>query len=141
MHRSLTFTLTILAAVLAASLAWAAPRAPGDMRLTAPAGWQATKPCVDFSHASHSGAGVECATCHHTWDGKGTIQSCSTPECHDQQGKKGAQTFYAAFHDKNAESSCLGCHKTANAKDGSSLPVSCKDCHARKGGGGKHGKK
>ncbi|MEF2230535.1 MAG: cytochrome c3 family protein [Pseudodesulfovibrio sp.] len=141
MRRSPTITLTILAVLLAASLAWAGPMAPDDMRLAPPAGWPSTKPCVEFSHASHSDAKIDCTICHHTWDGKGPIQSCSAAGCHDQQGKTGPQALYAAFHAKDAQSSCLGCHKTANARDGANLPVGCKDCHARKGDGGRRGKK
>jgi len=126
MRRSLIITLTILPAILAASLAWAGPKAPGDMKLVAPAAWKATKPAVPFSHAAH--AKDDCTACHHTWDGKGAIQSCAVPGCHDQEGKKGEHAFYTAFHSKGSDRSCLGCHKTAN-QPGGKAPLGCKDCH------------
>ena len=128
------FTMTILAATAAfliATMAWAAPEAPGDLKLGPPEGWTASKPLVGFSHAGHGKTGIECATCHHTWDGQGAIQGCGTAGCHDQPGKKGSNAFYTAFHSKKADASCLGCHKKTNKRDNTKLPVGCKNCHSK----------
>jgi hypothetical protein len=127
MHRIL-LTIAACLLVLTAIPALAAPPAPADMRLAPPPSMQAAKAPVDFSHALHGKAAIDCATCHHTWDGKGEIASCATAGCHDQPGKKEAASFYAAFHAKNSTGSCLGCHKDM-VRQGRTAPVACKDCH------------
>ena len=86
MHRLTMTILAATAAILIATLAWAAPEAPGDLKLGPPEGWKASKPLVDFSHAGHGAAKIDCATCHHTWDGTGEIKGCGTAGCHDQPG-------------------------------------------------------
>lgn len=131
MHRFVLSTMALAVTILASTLVWAATTAPGDLKIGPPEGWKATKTLVDFSHATHDSAKIDCVTCHHAWDGKSDIQSCATTGCHDQTGKKGNNTFYAAFHNKNADSSCLGCHKKTNKKDKTALPVSCKTCHPK----------
>lgn len=128
MHRIL-LTIAACLLILAAIPALAAPPAPADMRLAPPPSMQATKAPVDFSHARHGKAGIDCATCHHTWDGTSAIASCATAGCHDQPGKKEAASFYAAFHAKDSTTSCLGCHKDM-VRQGRKAPVACKDCHA-----------
>ncbi|MCJ2163267.1 MULTISPECIES: cytochrome c3 family protein [unclassified Pseudodesulfovibrio] len=130
MHRFTTITLTICTLLLGASLAAAAPKAPGELKLGPPDGIAATKTHVTFSHAKHDAAKVECVTCHHTWDGTSDIKQCSTSGCHDQPGKKDARAFYTAFHSKKTENSCLGCHKIVK-KNGKPVPVSCGSCHPK----------
>lgn len=130
MYRSITITLTLCLLLLGAGLAGAAPEAPGDLKLSPPEAIEASKSPVDFSHAKHGAAQVECATCHHTWDGQSDIKSCSSQGCHDQPGKKDANAFYSAFHSKKTENSCLGCHKIVK-KNGKPVPVSCADCHPK----------
>ncbi len=130
MHRFLISTMTLSVLILTAALAWAAVEAPADMKLGPPEGMKTSKTLVDFSHTKHSAAKVECITCHHTWDGKAEVKSCAAPGCHDQAGKKGKNSFYAAFHAKKSQASCLGCHKVAQ-KAGKTVPVSCKSCHPK----------
>ncbi|BDQ35576.1 cytochrome c3 family protein [Pseudodesulfovibrio portus] len=130
MQRFILSILALCALVLTVSMATAATEAPAELKLEAPAGIKATKNPVTFPHAKHDAAGVECATCHHTWDSKSDVQSCSTAGCHDQPGKKGETAYYSAFHAKNADNSCLGCHKIMK-KEGKVVPVSCKDCHPK----------
>jgi len=129
MQRFLTITLTLLAVLLAASLSFAGPKAPGDLHLAPPAAWKASKSSVAFSHSGHAKAKIDCKSCHHAWDGKGPVRSCAAAGCHDQPGKKGERAFYSAFHAK-ADRSCLGCHKSVKAKGGHA-PVACKECHAK----------
>lgn len=130
MYRFMTITLSLCAFLLGASLAVAAPEAPGDMRLGPPESIKTTKAMVDFSHARHAAAQVDCVTCHHTWDGASAVQSCAAPGCHDQPGKKGEHAFYTAFHSKDSDNSCLSCHK-AQKKAGKAVPVGCAECHAK----------
>ena len=129
MSRVLTITLTLCALLFGASLAMAAPKAPGDLMIGPPASMKATKPLVNFPHARHEAAGVECVTCHHTWDGASAIQGCAAPGCHDQPGKKESNAYYASFHSKS-DHSCLGCHKIMK-KAGKAVPVGCADCHKK----------
>jgi hypothetical protein len=130
MSRFPTVTLSLCALLLGASLASAAQQAPGDLRLGPPDGIKASKALVAFSHARHGAADVQCVSCHHTWDGKSDIRSCAAPGCHDQPGKKGETAFYSAFHAKNTERSCVGCHKPLK-KAGKAVPVSCGQCHEK----------
>lgn len=68
---------------------------------------------VKFSHGQH--ANIPCATCHHMWDGKGSMQGCATEGCHDNlKERQDPQSYFRAFHDKNAPNSCLGCHMKTN---------------------------
>lgn len=131
MHRFALITMTLCALILAAALATAATEAPADLKLGPPEGMKATKTLVDFSHAKHGTAKIECATCHHTWDGKSEVKSCAAAGCHDQKGKKGKNAFYTAFHSKKSETSCLGCHKIVKKRDGKPVPVGCKACHPK----------
>ncbi|BCS86900.1 cytochrome c3 family protein [Pseudodesulfovibrio sediminis] len=131
MYRLIMTILTVCMLTLAGGLANAAPDAPGDLKLGPPEGMTASKTMVDFSHKRHDDAKIDCVTCHHTWDGKSDIQSCATPGCHDQPGKKEKTAYYTAFHSKKAENSCLGCHKIVKKRDGKPVPVSCKSCHPK----------
>ncbi len=130
MHRFIITTGTLCVLILAVTLAWASVETPADLKLGPPEGMKATKTLVDFSHGKHGAAKVECATCHHTWNGKSEVKSCATVGCHDQSGKKGVNAFYTAFHSKKSESSCLGCHKVVK-KQGKVVPVACKSCHPK----------
>jgi len=125
------FSAVTLTLLLSASMALAAVEAPGDMVLRPPEGMEAKKSFVDFSHSIHGAAKIDCVTCHHTWDQKSEISSCSVAGCHDQPGKKGDNSFYMAFHEKQSDISCLGCHKTEKKNGNKNVPVSCKSCHPK----------
>lgn len=130
MQRTILSALILCVMLLAGTSALAAPKAPVDLMLGPPEGMKASKALVAFPHSRHEAANLDCVTCHHTWNGQSDIKKCGTAGCHDQAGKKEVNTFYAAFHDKNAEFSCLGCHKTV-MKEGREVPVACKSCHAK----------
>jgi len=132
MHRFIISTATLCVLILAVTFAWAATKAPESLTLSPPETIKATKTFVTFPHAKHEAAKLECATCHHTWDGKSEIKNCSTAGCHDQPGKKGETAYYTAFHAKKTDSSCLGCHKTMKKQGRKNVPVSCKQCHPKK---------
>ncbi|EGB13374.1 Cytochrome c, class III, conserved region [Pseudodesulfovibrio mercurii] len=126
--RRILITLTALCSLGLAASAWAGPTAPDTLRLEPPKTMEAVKSPVDFPHGAHLNRAADCTTCHHTWDGKSDIRACGSSGCHDQPGKKGETAFYTAFHGKDTDRSCLGCHKTAK-KDGKPAPASCKQCH------------
>lgn len=130
MHRFALITLTLCSLILGIAMVATATETPADLKLGPPEGMKATKPLVDFSHATHGAAKIECATCHHTWDGTSDVKSCATAGCHDQPGKKGKTAFYTAFHSKKSETSCLGCHKIVK-KNGKVVPIGCKSCHPK----------
>lgn len=119
---ALTTTLVLAAPTLAS------PPVPADMLLAPPPFIEATRASVPFSHELHDKAGVACVTCHHTWDGKEEIGSCSVAGCHDQPGRKGETTFYSAFHARDNDASCLSCHRSI-VQEGGQAPIACKDCH------------
>ena len=106
--------------------------APGDMVIKVPAGAKSTKTPVKFSHKGH--AAVDCATCHHTWDGKAAIKKCDSEGCHidaSKKGKKEPTSFYSAFHAKK-DNSCVGCHKAMKKAKKNTGPTKCGDCHPKK---------
>ena len=131
MQRFILSILALCILALTVSVATAATEAPVELKLEAPAGIKATKTPVTFPHAKHGEVGVECATCHHTWDGKADVKSCSAADCHDQPGKKGETAYYSAFHTKKTDRSCLGCHKAKKKEGNTVAPVSCKQCHPK----------
>lgn len=130
MHRLIVPFLVLSVLIFSSVMAQAATEVPADLILTPPETMRAKKSPVDFSHTIHGAAKIECATCHHTWDGTSNIQSCSASGCHDQDGKRGPNSFYAAFHDKKSEASCLGCHKSVKKQGNANVPTSCKSCHS-----------
>lgn len=122
-----------LAFLLCVGSAYAAPvTMPGDLMIKVPEGMKAKKAEVPFSHEIHASANLECMTCHHEWDGKSEIRKCSTAGCHDQPGKKNEMSFYKAFHDRNAQQSCVGCHKETKKNGNAKAPTSCRQCHVKK---------
>ncbi len=131
MQRIVLSLLTICALVLSVSVAVAATEAPAQLKLEAPDGIKATKTPVDFPHGKHDALGLECTTCHHTWDGASDVKGCATAGCHDQPGKRGENTYYTAFHGRKTDRSCLGCHKTKKKAGNDVVPISCKDCHPK----------
>ena len=131
MHRFIMTITTLSVLILGSALAWAAVDAPADLKLGPPEGMKATKTLVDFSHSKHDAANIDCVSCHHTWDSKSDIQSCSAAGCHNQKGKKEVNSFYFAFHNKKSETSCVGCHKVAKKNGNKNVPVGCKSCHPK----------
>ena len=105
-----------------------ASEAPADMVLAMPEGQTATKAPVDFSHAAHGD--LDCVDCHHKWDGAAEVTKCSSEGCHtNYTAKKGADSFYAAFHTRSNEASCLGCHAALKTAGEATGPTGCADCH------------
>lgn len=133
MKKTLLISMVTAALVCAFALpSLYAVDAPGDMVLKAPAGAKMTKAPVDFSHKGH--AAIDCAKCHHTWDGKAEVKKCSAEGCHvdtSKKGKKKPTSFYSAFHAKS-DMSCVGCHKALKKAKKATGPTKCGDCHPKK---------
>ncbi len=74
---------------------------------------------VPFDHKAHEQYNTTCAACHHA-----SLDACS--KCHDNSGKTdGKQVKLAqAMHNANSDQSCMGCHKSQQAKP------ECAGCHA-----------
>jgi hypothetical protein len=111
---------------------------PADpMLLKAPEGVAMKQAPVSFSHKSH--AALECAACHHTWDGKGAIGGCMDKGCHDlaeavtPQEKKSPAFFYNAFHARGSQISCVGCHGELKKAGQPTGPTGCQECHPKQG--------
>lgn len=129
--RTFALLLALAASLVFAAAAFAVHKIPPDMVLAVPEGAKSTQPPVKFSHMGHSNAKVDCVTCHHKWDGKSEVQGCSAAGCHDDfKAKRGEKSYYAAFHDRKADTSCLGCHQ-AKKSEGVKAPTGCKDCHVK----------
>lgn len=136
MKKSLMISLMVAALVCAFALpSVIAGNTPApEMVLKAPAGAKMTKTPVAFPHKKHEDAGLDCLTCHHKAASKDAIVGCAVEGCHtntDKKAKKDPKGFYAAFHSKKSDASCLGCHKKLK-KEGKKVPVACKDCHPKK---------
>lgn len=102
------------------------------LTLQVPAGAEATKAPVTFPHKKHVDGGIDCLVCHHKAASKDDVKGCASEGCHadaSKAAKKDPKGFYAAFHSKASDASCLSCHKKEK-KAGKAVPVGCKECHA-----------
>ena len=106
---------------------------------------------VTFPHTVHFS--YTCQKCHHKWNGKEAIQSCTTSGCHDldkapvdADGKLSKDKMLKARYYKNAfHDMCIGCHKDIKMKNkameaavsamGEKLPptgpTGCNQCHPK----------
>jgi hypothetical protein len=85
---------------------------------------------VTFEHAVHAGL-TDCTTCHHTWEGEGDPQKCSS--CHGaKETEEGGPKLMDAAH-----KTCGDCHKDKQEAGEKSGPLTdmksrqCKDCHVK----------
>jgi hypothetical protein len=106
---------------------------------------------VSFPHAVHFS--YACQVCHHKWDGRSQIKSCSTSECHDlaqapktKDKKPVKDRLVSIRYYKNAyHEMCISCHKEIKIKNKAleaskaSLdeplpttgPTGCNKCHPK----------
>lgn len=87
---------------------------------------------VVFNHKSHRR--VRCVTCHHALpsDINAKYVSCgASEECHSTpRGDDGvAPSLFKAFHAKDSENSCYGCHLKRRGQD--SDQSGCAPCHEK----------
>lgn len=90
---------------------------------------------VQFSHKDH--ASVNCDTCHHRprcaichfspRERYSPDASCSMAGCHPDMGNsREPMSRFIAFHKRDSERSCYGCHLKEGRTDG------CKPCHGER---------
>ncbi|MFP4515929.1 MAG: cytochrome c3 family protein [bacterium] len=112
-----------------------APEVPDELLLKAPEGVEPKQSPVEFSHIVHQD--LDCTACHHEWDGTSEIQGCSDSGCHDllfpksPQDRKDPLYFYNAYHDRQSEISCVGCHSALKKAGNPTGPTGCVDCHPK----------
>ena len=80
---------------------------------------------VTFAHERHAQLeGVECATCHHGWEGEGAPAPCG--DCHTSSSTEAPKAM-KAHHDL-----CKGCHAAMGKAGKKTGPVKpCKACHSQ----------
>ena len=85
---------------------------------------------VMFPHTAHKG--ISCFHCHHEEGGDGRYVACT--ECHATPGarERDPMSMFMAFHSKNGDRSCYGCHSQKAQEN----PVKygakfkgCRPCH------------
>ena len=71
---------------------------------------------VEFDHARHFV--FDCKKCHHKWEGKSLIPTCTTTDCHNILKSPKRPTKYLSYMDKGIlyykyayHQQCVGCHK------------------------------
>jgi hypothetical protein len=69
-------------------------------------------------HASQDGYGLDCHTCHHTWDEKDRSDPPTCTACHPKVSETELKKS-DAMHKQ-----CIGCHE-----DVGNSPVKCRECH------------
>lgn len=90
---------------------------------------------VSFDHSAHDNIG--CDTCHHKprcaichFSPKldsSPYASCSTVGCHPREGRSmNPDSRFMAFHKRDSQRSCFGCHVAEGNADG------CRPCHSDK---------
>jgi hypothetical protein len=98
---------------------------------------------VAFPHAAHFS--YSCQKCHHKWNGKEAIQSCTTSGCHDLDKVPEDKTRKMHYYKQAFHSACIGCHKEIKTKNkvmessaaalGEKLPptgpTGCNQCHPK----------
>lgn len=123
----------------------------GNIVIEPPESVEPKRSPVEFPHSRHF-ASVDCRTCHHTWQGKELIKSCTTSGCHDVSisptiSEPGSvnpdlaiRYYKTGFHQL-----CIGCHKEIKVqnkqletsfkqlKDTLTIPgpTSCIQCHPK----------
>jgi hypothetical protein len=107
---------------------------------------------VQFPHATHFS--YVCRRCHHDWNGKTEVQTCTTSGCHDQvktpknEGvAESSETLPIKYYKKAYHELCIGCHKDIKQKNkelelskktltvelAKAGPTACIKCHPKQG--------
>lgn len=89
---------------------------------------------VVFNHSSHKAKGITCIHCHHESPVNMPFVSCSDENCHATPGARERDTMsmYMAYHAKDTDRSCVGCHTQLAAQSPKSYPgfKGCRPCHS-----------
>jgi hypothetical protein len=78
---------------------------------------------------------IDCEDCHHKWQAQ--IEpplKCTAIGCHDILDRHSDQeniikTASFAYHSRNSDKSCIGCHQTKKMAGEKAGPVACSECH------------
>ncbi len=119
------FSLICCASAQAGASEAKAPDKPMELKNA-----KSQKMWVTFKHATHKS--IQCDVCHHLepTDAASPYVSCGAgEECHYIKGGKSrdVQSMFWAFHAKDAERSCYGCHRSL--KDRHPDFKGCRPCH------------
>lgn len=93
-------------------------------------GGTSSRMSVMFPHTAHKG--INCMHCHHEEGSDSRYVACT--ECHATPGarERDPMSMFMAFHSKNGDRSCYGCHtqkaKENPAKYGAKFK-GCRPCH------------
>ena len=121
--------LFVLALICGATAQAADPQAPDKpVQLKSAA---SSKMWVMFDHASHDA--VACDVCHHAQpsDAASPYVSCgASEECHvlPMGDDGGVPSLFKAFHSKDSDHSCYGCHMQKRAQY-TGFQKGCAPCH------------
>ena len=76
---------------------------------------------VEFHHSKHFT--FDCKTCHHKWEGKTHVPTCTTTECHDSFTSPKKPTKFLSYTETGIKyykyayhQMCVGCHKEMKIK-------------------------
>ena len=105
---------------------------------------------VQFPHATHFN--LTCQRCHHDWNGKTEVQTCTTSGCHDQaktpkiEGtQESSDAIAIKYYKKAYHELCIGCHRDIKQKNrelelskkslkiemAKTGPTGCVQCHPK----------
>jgi len=90
-------------------------------------GMKAERAPVPFPHLQHS-MDYGCADCHHQWNRQERNVPRTCVSCHDDfETTHGEGSYFGAFHSRQKQRSCVGCHSGQGEE--SSAPLKCPACH------------
>lgn len=78
---------------------------------------------------------IDCEKCHHKWQAqKESPGKCTAVGCHDGLDRHSDQeniinTASFAYHSRDNDKSCIGCHQTEKMAGEKAGPVACSKCH------------
>lgn len=88
---------------------------------------------VVFEHKNHTGKGFSCTQCHHIRVNNYAYTTCRSEGCHETPGARDTDTMsmFAAFHSRETDRSCYGCHSKLSAENPDKYPSfqGCRPCH------------
>ncbi len=94
-------------------------------------GGESERMTVIFSHRAHRNIGVNCLNCHHETSTDFRYSACR--DCHSEPGarERDPMSMFMAFHAKETDRSCYGCHSRLSAEDPKKYPAfkGCQPCH------------
>jgi len=78
---------------------------------------------------------IDCEKCHHKWQAQmESPRKCTAIGCHDRIDRHSDQeniikTASFAYHSRDNDKSCIGCHQAKKMAGEKGGPVACSKCH------------